>query len=218
VDLWGQRRAAPHSGANAWDRLRDHFDGWKVPAITANALESYAAERLREAAPATVQYELAVLRRAMSLAVKKGQLRDRAPLPARRRVTCAPTILPSSTWRSASTTLHSAGSRCPFRCPILLAFRKLQLRRILSQPGIVPELWSHRVTRGTFLSRLTWLSGAEAEPLHALTCFVLLCSADRSSGSCPQGVGFDSRRSHPPLTQSEPAAVNSAIESEDEDS
>jgi hypothetical protein len=60
-------------------------------------------------------------------------------------------------------------------------------------------------------------SGAEAEPLHALTCFVLLCSAERSSGSYPQGVGFDSRRSHPPLTQSEPAAVNSAIESEDED-
>jgi hypothetical protein len=62
---------------SAWDRLRDHFGGWKVPAITANALESYAAERLREAAPATAQYELAVLRRAMSLAVKKGQLRDR---------------------------------------------------------------------------------------------------------------------------------------------
>jgi hypothetical protein len=40
---------------------------------------------------------------------------------------------------------------------------------------------------------------AEAEPLHALTCFVLLCSAERSSGSCPQGGGFDSRRSHPPL-------------------
>ena len=35
--------------------------------------------------PATVQYELAVLRRAMTLAVKKSQLRSPAPLPARRR-------------------------------------------------------------------------------------------------------------------------------------
>jgi hypothetical protein len=84
----GFRRSYENSGrrslrraGNAWDRLREHFGGWKARAITANALESYAAERLKEAAPATVQYELAVLRRAMTLAVKKGQLRSRPHFP-----------------------------------------------------------------------------------------------------------------------------------------
>jgi hypothetical protein len=84
----GFRRSYENSGrrslrraGNAWDRLRDHFGGWRARAITANALESYAADRLKEAAPATVQYELAVLRRAMSLAVKKGQLRSRPHFP-----------------------------------------------------------------------------------------------------------------------------------------
>ena len=84
----GFRRSYENSGrrslrraGNAWDRLREHFGGWKARAITANALESYAAERLKEAAPATVQYELAVLRRAMTLAVKKNQLRSRPHFP-----------------------------------------------------------------------------------------------------------------------------------------
>jgi hypothetical protein len=84
----GFRRSYENSGrrslrraGNAWDRLRVHFGGWKARAITANDLESYAAERRKEAAPATVQYELAVLRRAMSLAVKKGQLRSRPHFP-----------------------------------------------------------------------------------------------------------------------------------------
>jgi hypothetical protein len=74
------RRSLRRAG-NAWDRLREHFGSWRARAITANALESYAADRLKEAAPATVQYELAVLRRAMSLAVKKGQLRSRPHFP-----------------------------------------------------------------------------------------------------------------------------------------
>jgi integrase len=84
----GFRRSYENSGrrslrraGNAWDRLRDNFGNWKARAISANALETYAAERLKEAAPATVQYELAVLRRAMSLAVKKGQLRSRPHFP-----------------------------------------------------------------------------------------------------------------------------------------
>jgi hypothetical protein len=84
----GFRRSFENSGrrslrraGNAWDRLREHFGAWKARAITANSLESYAADRLNEAAPATVQYELAVLRRAMTLAVKKGQLRSRPHFP-----------------------------------------------------------------------------------------------------------------------------------------
>lgn len=74
------RRSLRRAG-NAWDQLREHFGAWKARAITANALEGYAAARLKGAAPATVKYELAVLRRAMSLAVKKGQLRSRPHFP-----------------------------------------------------------------------------------------------------------------------------------------
>lgn len=74
------RRSLRRAGI-AWDHLREHFGGWKARAITANALEGYAAERRKEAAPATVQYELAVLRRAMTLAVKKSQLRVRPHFP-----------------------------------------------------------------------------------------------------------------------------------------
>src|SRR6185437_15957496 len=79
----GFRRSYENSGrrslrraGNAWDRLRDLFGGWKARAITADALESYAAERLKEAAPATVQYELAVLRRAMTLAEGDWEVRQ----------------------------------------------------------------------------------------------------------------------------------------------
>ena len=73
----GFRRSYENSGRRslrradiAWDHLRDQFAGWKARAITASALESYAAERRKQAAPATVQYELAVLRSAMTMAVK----------------------------------------------------------------------------------------------------------------------------------------------------
>ena len=73
------RRSLRRAG-NAWDRLRERFGGWKARAITANALESFAAERLKDAAPATVKYELAVLRRAMTLAVKE-YIRSRPRFP-----------------------------------------------------------------------------------------------------------------------------------------
>jgi len=45
----------------AFNHLRDHFAGWKAIAITARPLEQYATDRLKEAAPATVKYELALL-------------------------------------------------------------------------------------------------------------------------------------------------------------
>jgi integrase len=63
------------------NHLRDHFAGWKATAITARALEQYATDRLKEAAPATVKYELALLRRAMTLAVKRGALAARPAFP-----------------------------------------------------------------------------------------------------------------------------------------
>lgn len=44
-------------------------------------LERYATDRTKEAAPATVQYELSVLRRAMNLAVKQGRLASRPTFP-----------------------------------------------------------------------------------------------------------------------------------------
>ncbi|HSE67821.1 MAG TPA: site-specific integrase [Gemmatimonadales bacterium] len=64
-----------------FNHLREHFAGWKATAITARALEHYATDRLKEAARATVKYELAVLRRAMTLAVKRGALAARPSFP-----------------------------------------------------------------------------------------------------------------------------------------
>ena len=64
-----------------FNHLRDHFAGWKATAITPRALEQYATDRLKEAAPATVKYELALLRRAMTLAVKRGGLASRPAFP-----------------------------------------------------------------------------------------------------------------------------------------
>jgi hypothetical protein len=81
------RRSLQRAG-KAWDHLRDHFGGWKARAITANALEQYVTERLKElpkpAKPATVQYELAVLRLAFNLAVRAGRLQTRPPFPTLR--------------------------------------------------------------------------------------------------------------------------------------
>ena len=42
---------------------------------------AYATDRLKEAAPATVKYELSLLRRAMTLAVKQGRLISRPAFP-----------------------------------------------------------------------------------------------------------------------------------------
>jgi integrase len=84
----GFRRSYENSGrrslrraGKAWDHLREHFGGWKARAITAHALEDYVADRLKQAKPATVQYELAVLRRAFNLAVRAGRLQTRPPFP-----------------------------------------------------------------------------------------------------------------------------------------
>jgi integrase len=65
----------------AFNHLRDHFASWKATAITARALEQYATDRLKEAAPATAKYELALLRRAMTIAVKQGRLIARPAFP-----------------------------------------------------------------------------------------------------------------------------------------
>jgi hypothetical protein len=47
------RRSLRRAG-KAWDHLRDHIGDWKTRAITANALENYASDRLKEAAPASI--------------------------------------------------------------------------------------------------------------------------------------------------------------------
>jgi integrase len=60
----------------AFAHLRESFEGWTARAITAEALQMYADERLRAAKPATVKYELAVLRHAM-----KGRLNPRPAFP-----------------------------------------------------------------------------------------------------------------------------------------
>ena len=58
----------------ALSHLRDTFGGWKAVNITANAIDTYLLDRTETAALATVQYELAMLKRAFRLAAKKGDV------------------------------------------------------------------------------------------------------------------------------------------------
>lgn len=62
----------------ALGHLTAHFAGWRVRAITAGAVAAYHTERLAAgAAQATVHYEIAVLKRAFTVARKNGQTTDR---------------------------------------------------------------------------------------------------------------------------------------------
>lgn len=59
-------------------RLAEHFAGHKALDITAGSLMDYQVTRGRKAAPATVSYELAMLRKAFSLA-EDAEMLSRAP-------------------------------------------------------------------------------------------------------------------------------------------
>lgn len=61
----------------AFAHLRDYFAEWPARSITTEALQKYATQRLADAAPATVRYELAVLRGSM-----KGRLNPRPDFPS----------------------------------------------------------------------------------------------------------------------------------------
>ncbi|HEY2805227.1 MAG TPA: tyrosine-type recombinase/integrase [Gemmatimonadales bacterium] len=59
-------------------RLRETFGAHKALSITAAAADAYARDRIASGAkPATVSYELAILKRAIALAVKAGLLNQR---------------------------------------------------------------------------------------------------------------------------------------------
>jgi integrase len=63
-------------------RLRDYFGGWRVAAIATSNARAYAAKRLTEGAkPATVNRELADLRRMFSLAVEGGRIDFKPHVP-----------------------------------------------------------------------------------------------------------------------------------------
>jgi integrase len=71
-------------GNRSWDRVRQAFihleaafGGWDARRITAESLTKYADERCRVAKPATVKYELTMLRRSM-----KGRLNPRPDFPS----------------------------------------------------------------------------------------------------------------------------------------
>ena len=66
-------------------QLAHHFAGRRAVQITAAALSKYAGDRRAQGAfPATIQYELAVLRRAFSIAVRQGGLASRPAFPEMR--------------------------------------------------------------------------------------------------------------------------------------
>ena len=58
----------------ALTHLRDTFGGWKAVNISPKAINTYLLDRTEVASLATVYYELAILRRAFRLAVKRGEL------------------------------------------------------------------------------------------------------------------------------------------------
>ncbi len=70
---------------NAANRLTEHF-GERARALdlTTDRLTGYVKARQEDAQPATVQYELAVLRRGFTLAVKAGRLSHRPAFPTLR--------------------------------------------------------------------------------------------------------------------------------------
>ena len=61
--------------------LRRVFSGWKVSEITTDAVTRYSADRQTEAAPATVNHELAVLKRGFSLAIRASRLDSKPFIP-----------------------------------------------------------------------------------------------------------------------------------------
>ena len=76
----GRRSARRVEGALA--HLRSEFAGWRASAISTDAIRAYTARRQKEeAANATINRELAALRRSFSLAVKAGKLFHRPYVP-----------------------------------------------------------------------------------------------------------------------------------------
>lgn len=61
--------------------LRKVFGGWKVAEITTDAITAYSAERQKGAAPATVNLELAALKRGFSLAIRASRLESKPFIP-----------------------------------------------------------------------------------------------------------------------------------------
>lgn len=62
--------------------LRDAFAGWPALAITTAKIRAYTVDRLAaQAAPATVNKEIGVLGRMLTLAVQDGRLAVRPPVP-----------------------------------------------------------------------------------------------------------------------------------------
>ena len=58
----------------ALKRLRDVFGGWKATKISPKTINAYLLDRTETASLATVYYELAILKRAFHLAVRRGEL------------------------------------------------------------------------------------------------------------------------------------------------
>jgi integrase len=65
-----QNRSAPYISK----ALRDRFAGWLAVDITTDVVRAYEAERLKVVSRATVNAELAALRRAFNLAIEAGRL------------------------------------------------------------------------------------------------------------------------------------------------
>jgi integrase len=73
-----RKRSLDDLEARIRNHLLPHFGGWRMSAITTDAVNAYVAQRLAaDAAPATVNRELAILKRAFVLAMRAGTLVSR---------------------------------------------------------------------------------------------------------------------------------------------
>lgn len=82
LDEHAQHRSAGKVERHVRRHLRRHFGGFKVPAITYNALLNYKHARLAEgASPSTVRYELSLARTGLVVAHKAGRLLHVPPMP-----------------------------------------------------------------------------------------------------------------------------------------
>lgn len=77
LDYANKQRRSWRRAQRGVEQLRAHFGMFKAHAITTTRIEQYKGDRRAAGgAPATVDYELSILRRMFSLARKRGEVRD----------------------------------------------------------------------------------------------------------------------------------------------
>jgi integrase len=80
-DYAARSRRSWRRAARAWENLAESFGGWRALRLTTDDLARYVERRRRAVSLATVAYELAILKRAFTVAVERGRLPQRPAFP-----------------------------------------------------------------------------------------------------------------------------------------